>query len=220
MEIVMTLAERQMKAAGMLDRLEQLYPDAHCALNFKTPWELLVATILSAQCTDVRVNQVTPKLFRTYPDPQAMATARISELEGLIHSTGFFRNKARSLKETARILVEQENGVVPNRLPQLTALPGVGRKTANVILGNAFGIPGMVVDTHVKRLSRRFGWTRHQDPEKIEKDLCRQLPPERWILAGHLMIAHGRVVCRAPVPHCSQCPLLPECPRCGVEKAK
>jgi len=216
----MNLTQQRQKAARLLDRLEQLYPQVHCALQFHNPWELLVATILSAQCTDVRVNQVTPGLFRRYPGPQALAEADIEELEAQIRSTGFFRNKAGNLKACARQLLERHDGEVPADLENLTALPGVGRKTANVVLGNAFGIPGMVVDTHVKRLARRLGWTRQTDPEKIERDLCRLLPEERWTLAGHLLIAHGRALCKAPRPHCSRCPLLPDCPRCGVENAK
>jgi len=216
----MSLKTRREESLRLLDRLEELYPAAHCALHYRNPWELLVATILSAQCTDLRVNLVTPELFRAYPDPWALAAAGAEDLEGLIRSTGFFHNKARNLKACARQLVERHGGRVPAELAKLTALPGVGRKTANVVLGTAFGIPGMVVDTHVKRLSRRFDWTRHSDPEKIEADLCRLLPQERWTLAGHLLIAHGRALCKAPRPLCSHCPLLPDCPRCGVEHAK
>ncbi len=211
------------RAAQVLAILARTYPAAECALNFNNPWELLVATILSAQCTDVRVNMVTPELFRRYPAPAALAAAEpaeLEELEELIRSTGFFRNKAKSLLGCAAALVARHGGEVPAGLAALTALPGVGRKTANVVLGNAFGIPGMVVDTHVKRLAYRLGWTEQSDPEKIEKDLCALLPKEEWTQAGHLLIHHGRALCKAPTPLCSQCPLLELCPRQGVTRSR
>ncbi|RMF44895.1 MAG: endonuclease III [Deltaproteobacteria bacterium] len=208
------------KAVDLLDRLEQLYPDAHCALVHRDAWQLLVATVLSAQCTDARVNMVTPALFARFPDPKALAGAELAEVEDMIRSTGFFRNKAKNLVACARTIVEEHAGEVPKRLEQLVALPGVGRKTANVVLGNAWGVPGMVVDTHVKRLSFRFGWTKATDPDRIERDLCRLLPSERWVQAGHTLIAHGRALCRAPVPLCSQCPLTDICPRRGVKKSR
>jgi endonuclease III len=179
-----------------------------------------VATILSAQCTDVQVNRITPDLFARYPDSRALAAADLQELEELVRPTGFFRNKSRNLLECARVLEEKFAGEVPRNLEELTELPGVGRKTANVVLGNAFDIPGMVVDTHVKRLSRRFGWTVEKDPEKIERDLCALLPKQDWTLAGHLLIHHGRKVCKAPIPLCSVCPLQELCPRIGVDKAR
>ncbi|TYO97678.1 DNA-(apurinic or apyrimidinic site) lyase /endonuclease III [Geothermobacter ehrlichii] len=208
------------QTADLLDRLEELYPQARCALCYRNPWELLVATILSAQCTDDRVNRVTPALFAAFPGPEAMARAGQDEVEALIRSTGFFRNKARNLIARARVIVEEYGGEVPARLDELVRLPGVGRKTANVVLGNAFGIPGMVVDTHVKRLSRRFGWTKSQDPDRIEKDLCRLFPADRWVQTGHILITHGRAVCKAPMPLCGACPVSDLCPRLGVVKSR
>lgn len=208
------------RAAQVLAILERTYPDAACALNFANPWQLLVATILSAQCTDVRVNAVTRHLFARFPGPQDLAAADVGAVEEQIRSTGFFRNKARNLVGCAAAVVERHGGRVPERLEELTALPGVGRKTANVILGNAFGIPAMVVDTHVKRVSGRLGWTSHRDPEKIEPDLCALLPRDKWTLAGHLLIHHGRALCKAPVPRCSACPLLELCPRQGVGRSR
>lgn len=207
------------KTARILNQLQQLYPDAHCALNYENPFQLLIATILSAQCTDVRVNMVTADLFAKYPSVQDLAEANLQTLEGEIRSTGFYRNKAKSLRGCARMLLQLHQGQVPQTLQELVRLPGVGRKTANVVLGNAFGIPGMVVDTHVKRLSRRFAWTNQQDPEKIEQDLCALLPAKQWVQAAHLLIHHGRQLCKAPTPLCSRCRLLPDCPRRGVDRA-
>ena len=208
------------KAQLLLRHLETAYPDAHCALNYADAWQLLVATILSAQCTDKRVNQVTIELFRSFPDPQRLAEASQEQVEGLIHSTGFFRNKAKNLILCAEQLLQRHSGQVPQTLEELVALAGVGRKTANVVLGNAFQVPGMVVDTHVKRLSRRFGWTRASEPVQIEKDLCRLLPAASWTQAGHILIAHGRACCKAPTPICSCCPVGEICPRIGVTKAR
>jgi len=208
------------QAARVLAILEKTYPDAECALHFSSPWQLLVATILSAQCTDQRVNQVTADLFRTYPGPREMAEAELQDLEEAIRPTGFFRNKAKNLLGCAAAVVGEHGGEVPRSMGELTALPGVGRKTANVVLGTAFGIPGLVVDTHVKRLSRRLGWTQQTDPEKIETELCELLPRNRWTRAGHLLIHHGRALCKAPTPVCSQCPVLDLCPRQGVTKSK
>lgn len=202
-----------------LDLLAQAYPDARCALHHDTPFQLLVATILSAQCTDVRVNLVTPALFLRYPDAAALAEADPAELEGLIRSTGFYRNKARNLLGCATELMKCHGGAVPATLEELTALPGVGRKTANVVLGNAFAVPGMVVDTHVKRLAGRLDWSRQLTPEKIEQELCTLLPASRWTEAAHLLIHHGRAVCRAPVPRCSGCVLQEYCPRRGVRRS-
>ncbi len=207
------------KAVRILDQLVQLYPDAHCALRYGNPFQLLIATILSAQCTDVQVNKVTLGLFAKYPSVQALAEADLHILEGDIRSTGFYRNKAKSLFGCAQMLLSEHDGQVPQTLSELVRLPGVGRKTANVVLGNVFGIPGMVVDTHVKRLSRRFGWTEQQDPEKIEGDLCQLLPSKDWVQASHLLIYHGRQLCKAPTPLCSQCPLLKDCPQRGVDRA-
>ena len=210
-------ADAKRHAAGVVRRLKAAYPDAHCALVFRSPLELLVATILSAQCTDVRVNMVTPDLFAKYPDAQALAAARTADLERAIQSTGFFRNKAKSIAGAAGRLVAEHGGEVPQDLATLVKLPGVGRKTANVVLGTAFGIPtGVVVDTHVARLSKRLGLTRHTDAVKIEQDLMRLLPKREWIDFSHRMIAHGRQICLARKPKCDVCPLADICPRIGV----
>jgi endonuclease-3 len=207
------------RALLLLERLEGQYPDAHCALFYGNPLQLLVATILSAQCTDVRVNQVTPLLFLRYPDAHTLAAADPAELEELIRSTGFFRNKAKNIIACARALALHHNGEVPRRMEELVALPGVGRKTANVVLGNIFALPAMVVDTHVKRLAGRFGWTRESDPVRIERDLCRLLPEDRWTQTGHVLILHGRALCKAPIPHCTLCPVLDLCPRHGITRS-
>lgn len=208
------------RARVVLSRLEQAYPEAHCALVYGTPWELLVATILSAQCTDVRVNKVTPELFRRYPGPQDLAVAEREDIEELIRSTGFYRSKAKNLQLCAGTVVAKHAGQVPQSLDELVALPGVGRKTANVVLGNAFAVPGMVVDTHVKRLARRLGWTRQEDPEKIEQDLCVLLAKSQWTQAAHTLIFHGRAVCKAPIPWCSRCPVENLCPKKGVLRSR
>lgn len=214
-----TQRRRQETARDCLDRLAALYPEARCALQFGSPFQLLVATILSAQCTDRRVNLVTPALFARYPDAAALAAADPGALEALIRSTGFFRNKARNLLGCAAALLERHGGEVPKTLAALTALPGVGRKTANVVLGNAFAIAGMVVDTHVRRLAVRLGWSSATTPEKIERELMALLPAARWTEAGHLLIHHGRAICLARVPRCSRCVLLEECPRRGVRRS-
>jgi endonuclease-3 len=197
--------------------LERLYPEATCALRHRNPYELLVATILSAQCTDARVNQVTPALFARYPDTRALAGADPGALEALIHSTGFFRAKARNLLAMARQLVERHGGEIPHDLDALTALPGVGRKTANVVLGNAFAIAsGVVVDTHVKRVARRLGLTKSADPAAVERDLIRLVPRKHWIDLSHRLILHGRTTCAALRPKCRDCALAPICPKTGV----
>jgi len=194
--------------------LKRTYPDAHCALQFTTPLELLIATILSAQCTDERVNQVTPALFARCPDAASLAAISQSELEKIIHSTGFYRAKARSLRSCAASLVAGHQGKVPKTMEALHKLAGVGRKTANVVLGNAFGLAeGVVVDTHVGRLSRRMGLTRHLDPVKVESALVRLIPKEDWTLVSHLLIAHGRKRCNARKPDCAQCELRKLCPQ-------
>jgi endonuclease-3 len=198
---------------GILDRL---YPAARTALEFNNPLQLLIATILSAQCTDDRVNMVTPGLFTRYPDAKALAEAPREDLEAMIRSTGFFRNKARAIKECCSDIVTKHGGEVPGTLEELTALHGVGRKTANVVLGNAFGVPGLVVDTHVTRLARRLGLTDQTDPVKIEFALMPIVPREKWTLFSHWLILHGRQVCIARKPRCSICPLAPHCPRIGV----
>jgi endonuclease-3 len=198
--------------------LAQLYPDAHCALVYDGPLQLLIATILSAQCTDARVNLVTPALFARYPDAAAFAQADQAELERLIQSTGFFRNKARNIILCCRQLVERHGGQVPGTMGELVPLPGIGRKTANVVLGNAFAIPGIPVDTHVGRLSQRLGLSAESDPVKIERDLMALLPRKEWTLFAHRMIFHGRQVCHARKPLCGECALAPLCPRVRVEE--
>lgn len=202
----------------ILDRLDRLYPDAHCELyNWETPLQLMVAVILSAQCTDARVNLVTPALFKRYPDAKSFATAEPAELEELIRSTGFFRNKAKNIRAACKSIVEKHGGEVPRTLEALTDLPGVARKTANVVLGTAYGIPsGVVVDTHIARLSQRLGMTKHDDPVKIEKDLMDLWPQERWIMSGHRLIWHGRRVCFARKPNCAGCDLVALCPSAEV----
>jgi endonuclease-3 len=200
----------------LVGALDALYPDAHCELDFATPFQLLVATILSAQCTDKRVNLVTPVLFARFPDAQAMAEAEPAEVEAIIKSTGFFRNKTKSILGAARVLCEDFDGEVPRTMAELLTLPGVARKTANVILGSAFGRnDGMVVDTHVMRLSQRLGLTRETEPVAIERELCDKLPQERWTLLGHQLIWHGRRVCFARKPNCGGCALQPDCPSAG-----
>lgn len=209
-----TVKKPTMKHSAMLfDRLLALYPDAHCALDFTNAFQLLCATILSAQCTDKRVNLVTPALFARYPDAAALAAAKPEELEELIRSTGFFRSKAKSLIGMAAALVERHGGEVPADMEALTALPGVGRKTANVILGNAFGRnDGIVVDTHVTRLSNRLALTSESDAVKIEQALVPLFPQERWTMLSHLLIEHGRQVCDARKPRCGDCVLSDVCP--------
>ena len=206
------------KRARKIDQaLVKLYPDAHCALHHNGALQLLVATILSAQCTDERVNKVTPGLFKRYPDAQAYADADIGELETMIQSTGFFRNKAKSIQACCKILVEKHGGKVPQTMEELVPLPGVGRKTANVILGNAFGVPGIPVDTHVGRLSRRMALTEHEDPVKVEHVLMELIPKDDWTDFGHRMIFHGRQVCHARKPKCDECTIAKLCPKVGVD---
>jgi endonuclease-3 len=195
--------------------LAQLYPDAHCELDFTTPLELAVATILSAQCTDKRVNEVTPALFRRYRTAADYAGADRIELEELIKSTGFFRNKTTSLIGLGAALVERYDGEVPDRLEQLVTLPGVGRKTANVVLGNAFGKPGITVDTHFGRLARRFGWTTETDPDKVEAEVGALFPRRDWTMLSHRLIWHGRRICHSRKPACGACPIAALCPSYG-----
>ena len=196
---------------AILHILDQTYPEAKCSLNFNNPLDLLVATVLSAQCTDERVNQVTKTLFDKYQNAADYANAALEELEDDIRSTGFFRNKAKSLKNCSAELVEEYQGEVPANLEQLVKLPGIGRKTANVILGTAFNIPGIVVDTHVGRITRRIGLTQEKDPVKIEFDLMEIIPKARWTVFSHQLIQHGRKICNARKPKCSECPLLEHC---------
>jgi len=202
----------------LLRRLKRAYPGARCSLDYEDAFQLLVATILAAQSTDVRVNIVSPDLFKRWPDARAMSDADRPEIEEAIHSTGFFRQKARSLSEMSQDLVDKFGGTPPRTLEELITLRGVGRKTANVVLGNAYGIEaGVVVDTHVGRLSRRLGLTRHTDPVKVEKDLMKLVPRKEWTLFSHLLIHHGRAVCQAKKPLCSTCTLADVCPRVGVK---
>jgi endonuclease-3 len=210
-------ADAKRHAAQIVRRLKAAYPDARCALHYKTPLQLLIATILSAQCTDTRVNIVTKDLFKKYPDAKAFAAAKLPELERAIQSTGFFRNKAKNIKACCGELVEAHGGQIPRDIDTMVKLPGVGRKTANVVLGTAFGIPsGVVVDTHVGRISKRLGMTRHTDPVKIERDLMGQLPKREWVDFAHRMIHHGRQICLARKPKCEACTLSDVCPRIGV----
>jgi endonuclease-3 len=209
------------RVGAILEQLHELYPDAKCALDFGSPLQLLIATILSAQCTDERVNLTTPALFARYPDAAAFAAAEPAELEALIHSTGFFRQKAKSIREACADIVAKHGGEVPRTLEALTALRGVGRKTANVVLGNAYGIAsGIVVDTHVARLANRLALTSELDPVKIEFAIMPLVPRERWTLFSHWLILHGRAVCNARKPRCSACPLSPDCPKRGVTVAQ
>jgi endonuclease-3 len=203
--------------------LAETYPDAHCELDFTTPLELLVATILSAQCTDARVNMVTPSVFAKYPTAQAYAGADRAELEAMIQPTGFFRAKTNSLINLGQALVERYDGEVPGRLADLVTLPGVGRKTANVVLGNAFGVPGITVDTHFGRLARRFGWTTETDPDKVEAGVGALFPKRDWTMLSHHLIWHGRRVCHSRRPACGACPVAALCPSYGegeVDAAK
>lgn len=201
------------RAGRILKALRRSRPEARIELEFRSPFELLVATILSAQCTDARVNKVTPDLFRTYPDASALANAAPEKLESLIRSTGFFRAKTRALLGASRAIRDEHGGQVPRTMEDLARLPGVGRKTANVVLGGAYGIPtGVVVDTHVQRVARRLRLTRHEDPVRIERDLMALWPRSQWIFASIALVLHGRYVCVARTPHCSECALSPECP--------
>jgi endonuclease-3 len=206
-------------ARRIVRKLATLYPDARCALEHKNALQLLIATILSAQCTDKRVNLVTPSLFRTYPTAEHYAGADQQEMEKAIASTGFFRNKAKNIIACCRQIVEKHRGRVPDTMEKLLQLPGVGRKTANVILGNAFEVPGITVDTHVGRLSRRMGLTVHADPTKVERDLMELIPKKEWTMFSHRMIFHGRQVCQARKPNCPGCTLAGICPKIGVTAA-
>ena len=203
-------------AVKVLDILQKEYPDARVTLDFKDPLQLLIATILAAQCTDERVNQVTKDLFKKYRKASDYARADLKTLEGEIRSTGFFRNKAKSITGCGQALVEKFNGQVPRTLEELTSLPGVGRKTANIILGNAFGQQAIAVDTHVKRVTHRLGWAKSDDPDKIEFELMEVIPQNRWTLGCHQIVFHGRRVCMAKKPKCSICPVNKLCPKVGV----
>jgi endonuclease-3 len=205
-------AERAARVRVILEKLDEMYPNATCALHHRNPWELLVATILSAQCTDKRVNEVTPGLFAKYPTPRDFAAARQEVLANDIRSTGFFNNKAKSVIGAAKMIVNEFGGKVPKTLDELIRVPGAARKTANVVLGTAYGIAsGIVVDTHVTRVSRRLDLTKQTDPVKIEQDLMKIIPKERWILFSHQIIHHGRALCVARKPKCAECKLNPVC---------
>lgn len=209
--------KKRARTEEILERLEEEYPQACCALDHQTPLQLLVATILSAQCTDKRVNMVTPALFERFPDAASYAEADMAELEEMIRTTGFYRNKAKSLQGLGQALQSDYEGEVPATMNELSSLPGVGRKTANVVLGNAFGIDeGIVVDTHVGRLSHRLGLTEQKNPEKIEADLMSLVPQEDWTLWAHLLIFHGRQVCKARRPVCTDCVLVDLCPSAEI----
>jgi endonuclease-3 len=205
-------AERKKRALRIDRKLAKAYPDASCALHYETPFQLLIATILSAQCTDKMVNSVTPALFARFPDAKAMSRADPAEIEALIRPTGFFRQKTKSLIGASVDLVEKLGGEVPGTLEELTTLRGVARKTANVVLGNAFGVPGLTVDTHMTRIHQRLGLTRHDDPVKIERDLMELIPRKHWTDYSHRVIHHGRVCCDARKPQCERCPIRSDCP--------
>ncbi|MCI7551810.1 MAG: endonuclease III [Actinomycetaceae bacterium] len=207
-----SLRARKEQARLITDRLEELYPNSKPSLDFRNPFELLVATVLSAQTLDARVNTVTPELFRMYPDAYAMAQGERAEIERILHPIGFYRAKAKSVQSLSASLVEKFGGVVPATMEELITLRGVGRKTANVVLGQAFGIPGITVDTHVGRSARRWGWTRETDPVKAEMDIAKILPPEIWTLTCLRIIDHGRAICHSRGPECSRCPLASLCP--------
>jgi endonuclease III len=209
-------AARKERALRIAQRLAETYPDATCELDFRNAWELLIATILSAQCTDKMVNQVTPALFERFPDPASLAKAPQGRVEPLIRKTGFFSQKAKSIRQCAKAIVEKFGGEVPRTLDELTSLQGVGRKTASVVLGTAFGEPAVFVDTHVRRLTFRLGLTKSDKPEIIEGDVKGLLPSEQWTAFCHRLIHHGRRICFARAPRCPECPLLGMCPRIGV----
>lgn len=207
-----TLTARRARAAEIVGALEEAYPESGIALHYGTPFQLLIATILAAQCTDARVNLVTPALHRKYPTPQSFVDAPQEELEKEIFSTGFYRQKARSIKGACAAIIERFGGEVPDTMEELLTLPGVGRKTANVLLGHCFNAPGVVVDTHVRRISNLLGLVRTEDPEKIEIELMKAIPREKWMIFSHLLADHGRAVCIARRPACARCPIAHLCP--------
>ena len=212
------LAIRRTRAKSVIATLKKLFPEAECALNHESAFQLLVATILSAQCTDERVNQATPELFRTYPDAASLSKATQDDVERIVKPLGFFRNKAANIRGMAQALVERFDGEIPQDIDELITLPGVGRKTASVVLGTWYGIPsGIVVDTHVKRLTNLLGLTSSENPEIIERDLMAFIPKSEWIEFSHRLIHHGRRTCIARRPQCTECGLLPHCPRTGLK---
>lgn len=203
------------RAIAIDSKLSQMFPEAKCELDYENPLQLLVATVLSAQCTDKRVNMVTPVLFKKYPNVTDLASAPIEDIEAIIRSTGFYHNKAMSIKGLSAAIIERFGGEVPNTLAELVTLPGAGRKTANVVLGNAFGVPGVTVDTHVGRIARRLGWTKNTDPVKVEFDIMAILPSEYWTMLNHRLIFLGRRVCHSRKPACGACELAHMCPSFG-----
>jgi endonuclease-3 len=211
-----SLPEKKVRAKVIYRQLSKSYPNVRCELDYKNAFQLLVATVLSAQCTDKRVNQTTPALFKKYPNPQKMAKADLRDIQKLVKSTGFFRAKAKNIKDLSNIILEQFEGNVPSNLEDLITLPGVGRKTANVVLGHAFGIPGITVDTHFGRLSRRFGWSKQNNPVRIEFDVGELIPEKEWTNLSQRMIWHGRRVCHSRKPACGACALAQLCPSYGI----
>jgi endonuclease-3 len=211
-----SLPENKVKAKAIYRQLTKSYPNVRCELDYNSAFQLLVATVLSAQCTDKRVNQTTPALFKKYPNPKKMAKADLKDIQRLVKSTGFFRAKAKNIKGLSNIIVEQFDSNVPSNLEDLITLPGVGRKTANVVLGHAFGVPGITVDTHFGRLSRRFGWSKQNDPVKVEFDVGELIAEKEWTNLSQRMIWHGRRVCHARKPACGACPLAKLCPSYGI----
>jgi endonuclease-3 len=211
-----SLPEKKVKVKAIYRQLTKSYPNVRCELDYNSAFQLLVATVLSAQCTDKRVNQTTPALFKNYPNPKKMAKADLKDIQMLVKSTGFFRAKAKNIKGLSNKIMEEFDGDVPSNLEDLITLPGVGRKTANVVLGHAFGIPGITVDTHFGRLSRRFGWSKQNDPVKVEFEVGELIPEKEWTNLSQRMIWHGRRVCHARKPACGACPLAKLCPSYGI----
>jgi endonuclease III len=211
-----SLPEKKVKAKAIYRQLTKSYPNVRCELDYNSAFQLLVATVLSAQCTDKRVNQTTPALFKKYPNPKKMAKADLIDIQRLVKSTGFFRAKAKNIKGLSNKIMEDFDGDVPSNLEDLITLPGVGRKTANVVLGHTFGIPGITVDTHFGRLSRRFGWSKQNDPVKVEFEVGELIPEKEWTNLSQRMIWHGRRVCHARKPACGACPLAKLCPSYGI----
>jgi endonuclease-3 len=211
-----SLPEKKVRAKAIYRQLTKSYPNVRCELDYNSAFQLLVATVLSAQCTDKRVNQTTPALFKKYPNPKKMAKADLKDIQRLVKSTGFFRAKAKNIKGLSNKIMEDFDGDVPNNLEDLITLPGVGRKTANVVLGHAFGIPGITVDTHFGRLSRRFGWSKQSDPVKVEFEVGELIPEKEWTNLSQRMIWHGRRVCHSRKPACGACPLAKLCPSYGI----
>jgi len=211
-----SLPEKKVRAKAIYRQLTKNYPNVRCELDYNSAFQLLVATVLSAQCTDKRVNQTTPALFKEYPNPKKMAKADLKDIQRLVKSTGFFRAKAKNIKGLSNKIMEEFDGDVPSNLKDLITLPGVGRKTANVVLGHAFGIPGITVDTHFGRLSRRFGWSKQNDPVKVEFEVGELIPEKEWTNLSQRMIWHGRRVCHARKPACGACPLAKLCPSYGI----